>query len=151
MIYSDGRTPRLSPGYDFVSTIRYIEDRKVALSMAREKDTKYLDTDLLESFVARACVPSRMVLDTALETAARTVKAWSELNADLPIDREMRKKNRGPTEVRTSHAPVSQTNGTGAAPELTSADEASSSDSAEVQVIRSLTLRCEKRSLWRRR
>ena len=92
LIYSDGRTPRLSPGYDFVSTIRYIEDRKMALSMAREKDTKYLDTDLLESFAARARVPSRMVLDTALETAARTVKAWSELNADLPIDREMREK-----------------------------------------------------------
>ena len=92
LIYPDARTPRLSPGYDFVSTVRYIEDRKMALSMAREKDTKYLDADLLESFAARARAPFRLVLDVALETAERTVKAWSEMNSDLPLDSGMRQK-----------------------------------------------------------
>lgn len=64
----------------------------MALSIAREKDTKYLDSELLESFTARARVPSRPVLDMALETAERTVKLWSESNADLPLDAGMRQK-----------------------------------------------------------
>src|SRR5215472_245653 len=31
--YPDGRSPQLSPGYDFVSTIRYVDDRTMALSL----------------------------------------------------------------------------------------------------------------------
>jgi serine/threonine-protein kinase HipA len=92
LIYPDGRTPHLSPGYDFVSTIRYIADRRMALSMAREKDTQYLDTELLESFAARARVPGRMLLDAALETAEKTVKTWLEINPDLPLDSAMRQR-----------------------------------------------------------
>ena len=64
----------------------------MALSLAREKDTKYLDSELLESFTARARVPYRPVLDVALETAEQTVKIWSEINADLPLDAGMRQK-----------------------------------------------------------
>ncbi|MBV9438299.1 MAG: type II toxin-antitoxin system HipA family toxin, partial [Acidobacteria bacterium] len=92
LTYADGRTPRLSPGYDFVSTIRYIDDRKMALSIAREKDTKYLDIELLKSFAAGARVPFRPLREVALETAERTVKAWSETNVDLPLDSTMRHK-----------------------------------------------------------
>ena len=62
LIYPDGRNPRLAPGYDFVATIRYIEDRKMALSIAKEKDTKYLDKELLERFAGKARIPTAVVL-----------------------------------------------------------------------------------------
>lgn len=88
LIYPDGLHPRLAPGYDFVSTIAYIEDRRMALSIAREKDTKHLDEGLLEKFAAKARVPTALVLRTALQTAERTVKAWLAVGKDLPLDKE---------------------------------------------------------------
>ena len=48
LIYPDGRTPRLAPAYDFVSTIRYITDNRMALSVAKEKSTDRLTVELLE-------------------------------------------------------------------------------------------------------
>ncbi|HEX7425007.1 MAG TPA: HipA domain-containing protein [Terriglobales bacterium] len=92
VIYPDGRTPQLSPGYDFVSTIRYIEDRTMALSIVGEKDAQHLDTELLERFAGHARVPTQMVVNTALETAEKFVRVWREKNADLPLDEEMRQR-----------------------------------------------------------
>ena len=37
-IYPDGRTPQLAPAYDFVSTIVYIPNDKLALNLAGEKE-----------------------------------------------------------------------------------------------------------------
>ena len=101
LIYRDGKTPELSPGYDFVSTIRYIEDRAMALSMAGEKDTGHLANELLERFAGKAGIPIRFVLDAATETAARFIEAWREMNRDLPLDAEMRRR----IEERLKHIP----------------------------------------------
>jgi serine/threonine-protein kinase HipA len=95
LIYRDGRTPHLSPAYDLVSTICYIEDRKMALSLAREKDTGHLDVELLERFSARALLPGRLVSETALATAELLVNRWSEMKADLPLTAAMRQKIEG--------------------------------------------------------
>jgi len=92
LIYPEGRKPRLAPAYDFVSTIAYIEDRKMALSIAKEKDTKFLDESLIERLAAKARVPTNLILETAIATAERTVTAWSHLSSELPIDEETRNK-----------------------------------------------------------
>jgi serine/threonine-protein kinase HipA len=92
LIYHDGKTPQLAPGYDFVSTIQYPVDRRLALSIAGEKDAQYLDIELLQRFAVRAKVPSRLVTETALETAETVVKNWSQLAAELPLDLESREK-----------------------------------------------------------
>jgi serine/threonine-protein kinase HipA len=92
LIYPEGRKPRLAPAYDFVSTIAYIEDRKMALSIAKEKDTKFLDESLIERLAAKARVPTNLILETAIATAERTVTAWSHLSRELPIDEETRNK-----------------------------------------------------------
>ena len=92
LFYPDGRSPQLSAGYDFVSTIQYINDRKMALSIAKEKDTGKLDQQLLERFAAKARVPTALVVETAWETAERVVQAWSRLKGDLPIDQEGRER-----------------------------------------------------------
>jgi serine/threonine-protein kinase HipA len=90
--YPDGRKPKLAPGYDFVSTIAYIDDRKMSLSIAKEKDTKFLDEQLLERFAAKARIPTKIVLDTALAIAERTVNAWEKHSSELPIGKETRDK-----------------------------------------------------------
>jgi serine/threonine-protein kinase HipA len=92
LIYPDGRTPRLAPGYDFVSTIQYIENRKMALSMAGEKDTTKLDRDLISRFAARARIPTHSIDEIAVETAEKLVAAWRRMKHDLPLDDVARKK-----------------------------------------------------------
>ena len=86
VIYSDGRTPRLAPAYDFVATTAYIDDRALALSIARQKDTGQLDEALLERFADRAGIPKRIVLDTARATAESTVRLWHQMQNDMPLD-----------------------------------------------------------------
>jgi serine/threonine-protein kinase HipA len=85
LLYSDGRTPTLSPAYDLVSTIAYIEDVKMSLSVAKEKDVRKFDAKLLRRFAAKIPVPERVILDAALETAERIVKTWPEFKQRLPM------------------------------------------------------------------
>ncbi|HJX84421.1 MAG TPA: HipA domain-containing protein, partial [Candidatus Angelobacter sp.] len=92
LIYPDSKNPQLAPGYDFVSTIRYIEDTTMALSIAREKDTKFLDDDHLKRFAAKAQIPGHLVLDTALETAEKFIEVWRRMGPELPLDNEMRER-----------------------------------------------------------
>lgn len=92
VIYPDGRTPTLAPGYDFVSTIQYIDDRSLALSIAREKDTGKLDEDLLVKFADKARIPKVTVREAAMATLENLVKAWKQLAPDLPLESNARKK-----------------------------------------------------------
>ena len=62
----------------------------MALSVAKEKDTKRLDQSLLDRFAAKAGLPKHMVVQTALETAEKTVRAWSEMASDLPLHDQVR-------------------------------------------------------------
>jgi len=79
LIYPDGRTPQLAPAYDFVSTIVYIPDDKLALSITKEKSARQLNLALLERFARKAQVPTKLVLDTARETAERMMTVWFKL------------------------------------------------------------------------
>jgi len=90
LIYPDGRSPQLAPAYDFVSTVRYIADDRMALSIAKEKGTKQLNLELLERFANKAQVPSKLVLDTARETAEKMMTLWPVFQKELPLDRTTR-------------------------------------------------------------
>ena len=87
---TDERMPRLSPAYDFVSTLRYIADGRFALSIAKEKAANQLNVDLLERFARKAQVPTKLVLDTARETADRMNTVWPTFQNDLPLGRDAR-------------------------------------------------------------
>jgi serine/threonine-protein kinase HipA len=90
LIYPDGRNPRLAPAYDFVSTIPYIADNRMALSIAREKATNRLTAELLERFAQKAQVPTRLVLQTAQETLEKVLTLWPKIRKELPLDRKTR-------------------------------------------------------------
>ena len=90
LIYPDGHTPLLAPAYDFVSTVRYIADDRLALSIAKEKSSAELNTELLERFARKAQVPSKLVLDIARETAHTIMSLWPAIQKNLPLDRTTR-------------------------------------------------------------
>lgn len=86
LLYPDGRTPRLSPAYDLVSTVPYMDEVKMALSLTdKVKDVREFDQALLRRFADRIMVPYQAVADVALETADRTVREWAARHQDLPM------------------------------------------------------------------
>jgi serine/threonine-protein kinase HipA len=92
LLYRDGRTPTLAPGYDYVSTMRYLPERGLGLPLARTKDVSRLDDGLLEKASVLAGAPRGLVKDVAHETARSFNRAWSQHEAGLPIDDVGRRK-----------------------------------------------------------
>tara|TARA_R110002049_G_scaffold259498_1_gene435339 strand:- start:5785 stop:6999 length:1215 start_codon:yes stop_codon:yes gene_type:complete len=89
LIYPDGRTPALAPAYDFVSTIAYIEDEKMALNLAPTSTRKVADLDLevFRRFANKVGAPEKIVTDAVDETRARFDEAWTKEKGALPLTR----------------------------------------------------------------
>jgi serine/threonine-protein kinase HipA len=85
LVYPDRRSARLSPAYDFVSTIPYIEDGKAALKYSRTKRFDEFTFDELKHLSARALIPEKIVLDTAIETVALFHEHWQKEKVNLPL------------------------------------------------------------------
>ncbi|MBV8582242.1 MAG: HipA domain-containing protein [Candidatus Eremiobacteraeota bacterium] len=76
LMYPDGRTPRLAPAYDYVSTIVYLANDRLALSIARSKEWSDVSFDNLERWARRAAVPRGVVLGAAHEMVDRIRDVW---------------------------------------------------------------------------
>ncbi len=77
LLYSDRRTPALSPAYDMVSTVAYIPDPELALSLGQTKSMLEVDEDVFRRFARRAGLPDRLIAAVARETAQRLREAWA--------------------------------------------------------------------------
>lgn len=89
LIYPDGRNARLSPAYDFVSTIPYIPGDQAALNYSRTKDFTEFTWDELEHLSAKAALPTKLVLATARETVALFLERWATEKNNLPMRRDV--------------------------------------------------------------
>lgn len=76
VIYPDGRSARLAPAYDLVSTVPYLSNDRLALSLGDTKDFAAVDLDRFARFARKADLPDRIVLKTARETAERVRDLW---------------------------------------------------------------------------
>ena len=85
LIYPDGRTPMLAPAYDLLSTIPYIKDDGAALKYARTRKMAELSIDELRYMAAKARIPEKLVVSTALETVDRFRSVWQAEKANLPL------------------------------------------------------------------
>lgn len=85
LIYPDGRTPMLAPAYDLLSTIPYIKDDGAALNYARTRKMAELSIDELRYMAAKARIPEKLVVSTALETVDRFRSVWQTEKANLPL------------------------------------------------------------------
>lgn len=76
LVYEDSIRPTLSPAYDFVSTIPYIEDDNLALGFGRSRSFAGFDRNRIERFAQAARLPLVPVLDVCRDTVERTREAW---------------------------------------------------------------------------
>ena len=76
LIYPDGRQAALAPAYDFVSTIAYLPDDRLALTFVDSKEYRSVTRGQFERFAAKARLPSKLTLDTVNETVSRFESAW---------------------------------------------------------------------------
>lgn len=79
LLYPDGRTPILSPAYDFLSTLPYIPDDSLALSFGGSKNLHGIALDQVRRFADTARLPVKPVWDIVRETVERTLAAWRTL------------------------------------------------------------------------
>jgi len=85
LIYPDRRHAMLAPGYDFVSTIAYMNDASMALTYARSRKMVDLSRDELAYLAAKARLPEKLVLDTAADTVARFHEIWRKQKTHLGL------------------------------------------------------------------
>jgi len=85
LLYRDGRTPSLAPGYDFVSTTSYMADETAALRYETTNRTAAFDVDELNRLAARAGVPQRLAQKTAGRTVAAFREVWAADAVHLPL------------------------------------------------------------------
>lgn len=90
LIYRDPRQPQLAPAYDFVSTILYLPEDRLALNFVDSKDFSSLTIEQFNRFLAKAKLERRLVLDTVQETVESFSEAWKK-NADLPLREDLKK------------------------------------------------------------
>ena len=90
LLYTNTRIPQLAPAYDYVATHVFLDDSKMALSIAGEKEIRNINNAVLKRFAEKAKLPSNLVLQIAQETIEKTLDAWKPLKSDLPLPKSMR-------------------------------------------------------------
>jgi len=92
LLYPNGRTPVLSPAYDFVSTVPYIADDNLALNFGGGRSLLGVTKDQVRRFADTARLPVSPLWEIARETVARTVEAWPRLDARDVLPAELRRQ-----------------------------------------------------------
>jgi serine/threonine-protein kinase HipA len=88
LIYPDKRTVEIAPAYDFLSTVLYLKDDKLALNFAETKSFEQLDWKRFEKFAKAAKLSTSLVRNTVQSTVERFHAAWNKRN-ELPISAEL--------------------------------------------------------------
>ena len=89
LIYRDGRTPELSPAYDFVSTIPYLPGDRLALGLSGEKEMGKMTLGHFKKLAAKARLPEYLVLRAVKETVDAVHEVWGRNRADFALPDEI--------------------------------------------------------------
>jgi len=90
LLYPDGRTPALSPAYDFVATFPYISGDRLALSFGGSRSLSEITVDQVRRFTDKAGLPTSPVWEIVRETAERIPAAWKALAQKELLPSKMR-------------------------------------------------------------
>ena len=91
LLYPDGRTPVLSPAYDFVATLPYIPVDSLALTFGGSRTLSEITLEQVRHFTDTARLPMKPVWEIVRETVERTVEAWKTLSHKELLPAETRK------------------------------------------------------------
>jgi serine/threonine-protein kinase HipA len=89
VVYADGKTPTLAPAYDYVSTVAFIDDDALALTIARTKQWSDISYDRLERMARKAAVPPGLVLEPAREMVERMRDVWPGFRGQIELPDRM--------------------------------------------------------------
>ena len=64
----------------------------MSVSMAKEKDIRKFDMELLRRFAAKIPVPERVILDAAFGTAERVAQMWPQIQEGGPVSSDAKKR-----------------------------------------------------------
>ena len=87
LIYPDRRRAALAPAYDFVSTIAYLPDDSLALTLVDSRQFSSITMEQFERFAAKARLPMKLTLDTVRETVTHFARVWRTDGPGLVDDR----------------------------------------------------------------
>ena len=87
LIYPDGRRAALAPAYDFVSTIVYIDDDKMALNFngSSTKPFRKLSIPAFKRFADKARLPQKPILDAVEGMLVRFDEVWRSEKPHLTL------------------------------------------------------------------
>ena len=91
LLYPDGRTPVLSPAYDFVATLPYIPGDSLALTFGGSRSLDGITLDQVRRFTDTARMPMDPAWRIVRETVERTEAAWTTLGQKDLLSSDMRK------------------------------------------------------------
>lgn len=91
-IYPDGRNPELAPAYDFVSTVPYIPNDRLALNLSGEKKMNAITLEHFRTLATKAGLPEYLVLSTVKETIGRAIEAWQKNKVNYVLPGEIRER-----------------------------------------------------------
>jgi len=90
LVYPDQHQAVLAPAYDFVSTIAYLPDDSMALSLAgRSKRFADLSKQAFKRFAAKARLPEKLVIDTVSKTKEKFEEVWQKEKEHLPLSKNV--------------------------------------------------------------
>jgi serine/threonine-protein kinase HipA len=90
LIYPDGRTPVLSPGYDFVATFPYIPNDSLALTFGGSRSLSEISTDQVRRFAESARLAASPLWRHVTDVTDRIVAAWKQLAEKDLLPEQMR-------------------------------------------------------------
>lgn len=89
-IYPGKVNAQLAPAYDFVSTIAFLKDDKLALSFGHSKNWEDVNDEELSWFIGKAQLPGKLVRDTATETVSDFLELWEKEKVHLTLTEDAR-------------------------------------------------------------
>ncbi|HEY9776230.1 MAG TPA: HipA domain-containing protein [Planktothrix sp.] len=91
LLYREPVRPSLSPAYDLIPTILYMEHDSLALKLGNEARFNHVTVDNFKQLAARARAPERSVLIAVREATEGVRDAWKKLRHDLELsDQDVR-------------------------------------------------------------
>ena len=91
LLYHDRHSASLAPAYDYVSTIAYLPDDRLALGFGGSKDISSISQDQIRRFADAARLAVSPLWRIVQETSEKTASAWKSLGEKDAIPSKLRK------------------------------------------------------------
>ncbi len=85
LIYPNRKDALLSPAYDLVSTIAYIDDKKLALTLSGEKDMTKITVEHFIELANRANFPIKRMKAIVLKSSEEIRGVWNKEKKEFPM------------------------------------------------------------------